>query len=183
MAAGLAGAAALSALLALGVSPSYASAPTGLREEVSLPPIPTTFPPLPDLRAPNIEQAVLPNGLRIFMMEDHEVPLVKASLVMRGGMRASPPDKVLSGPWCIYLCIVSLAGVQTVVAGLPERALRCLPAVLATASSYFHSGDTCVPLWLVQGACCSTPPFAWGSSCVAGHQRPWRGSADGRADP
>ena len=113
MAAGLAGAAALSALLALGVSPSYASASTGLREEVNLPPIPTTFPPLPDLRAPNIEQAVLPNGLRIFMMEDHEVPLVKASLVMRGGMRASPPDKVLSGPCYVCSCVVSPAGVPT----------------------------------------------------------------------
>ena len=97
-AAGLAGAAALSALLALGAPSSHASTSTGLRQEVNLPPIPTTFPPLPDLRAPNIEQAVLPNGLRIFMVEDHEVPLVKASLVMRGGMRASPPDKVLCGP-------------------------------------------------------------------------------------
>ena len=140
--AGLAGAAALSALLALGAPPSYASASPGLREEVSLPPIPTAFPPLPDLRAPNIEQAVLPNGLRIFMMEDHEVPLVKASLVMRGGMRASPPDKVLSGPWFIYLCVVLRDGMQTDVAGLPFSAVRCLHAFLALAFS--HKTQRCL---------------------------------------
>lgn len=33
-------------------------------------------------------------GLRLFLMEDHEVPIVRASLLIRGGMRASPPDKV-----------------------------------------------------------------------------------------
>lgn len=38
-------------------------------------------------------QVVLDNGLRVFLLEDHEVPLVKATLLMRGGARASPPDK------------------------------------------------------------------------------------------
>ena len=36
----------------------------------------------------------LENGLRVFLLEDHEVPLVKATLLMKGGARASPPDKV-----------------------------------------------------------------------------------------
>lgn len=155
MVAGLAGAAALSALLALGVAPNYASASTDLREEVILPPIPTTFPPLPDLRAPNVEQAVLPNGLRIFMMEDHEVPLVKASLVMRGGMRASPADKVLSGPWCVYSCVVSLAGVQTNVA-LLRVALhaRCPCPCLLKSTPGRCLISSC--LLLVKKASCST---------------------------
>ena len=38
-------------------------------------------------------QVVLENGLKVFLLEDHEVPLVKATLLMRGGARASPPDK------------------------------------------------------------------------------------------
>lgn len=40
-------------------------------------------------------QVRLDNGLRVFLLEDHEVPLVKATLLMKGGARASPPDKVL----------------------------------------------------------------------------------------
>lgn len=39
-------------------------------------------------------QVRLDNGLRVFLLEDHEVPLVKATLLMKGGARASPPDKV-----------------------------------------------------------------------------------------
>lgn len=39
-------------------------------------------------------QVRLSNGIRAFLIEDHEVPLVKASLAMKGGQRASPADKV-----------------------------------------------------------------------------------------
>ena len=47
-------------------------------------------------------QAVLSNGLRVFLVEDHDVPLVKASLLFRGGLRTSPPDKVMRLMWCIF---------------------------------------------------------------------------------
>ena len=46
-------------------------------------------------------QAVLSNGLRVFLVEDHDVPLVKASLLFRGGLRTSPPDKVIRLTWCV----------------------------------------------------------------------------------
>jgi hypothetical protein len=36
----------------------------------------------------------LENGLRVFLVEDHEVPLVKGTLAMRGGQRAVPAEKV-----------------------------------------------------------------------------------------
>lgn len=39
-------------------------------------------------------QEVLPNGLRVLIVEDHEVPLVQGVLMMRGGKYASPSDKV-----------------------------------------------------------------------------------------
>lgn len=60
----------------------------------ALPPLPTRFPPLPALELPKYEQAVLPNGLRVFLLEDHELPVVQGTLLMRGGQRASPEDKV-----------------------------------------------------------------------------------------
>lgn len=40
-------------------------------------------------------QAVLSNGLRVFLVEDHDVPLVKTTLLFRGGLRTSPPIKAL----------------------------------------------------------------------------------------
>lgn len=39
-------------------------------------------------------QFTLRNGLRVFLLVDDEVPLVRASMLMRGGQYASPPDKV-----------------------------------------------------------------------------------------
>jgi zinc protease len=59
-----------------------------------LPPLPTEFPPLPPLALPKYQQVTLKNGLRVFLLEDHELPVVRGSLLMRGGQRASPPDKV-----------------------------------------------------------------------------------------
>ena len=36
----------------------------------------------------------LDNGLRVFLAEDHELPLVRGTLLMRGGHRAAPPSRV-----------------------------------------------------------------------------------------
>ena len=41
-----------------------------------------------------MDQAHLANGLQVYMMEDHEVPTVKAALLMKGGRHASPANKV-----------------------------------------------------------------------------------------
>ncbi|KAL4448464.1 hypothetical protein ABPG75_005683 [Micractinium tetrahymenae] len=59
-----------------------------------LPPLPTEFPQLPPLALPQYKQVTLKNGLRVFLLEDHELPVVRGSLLMRGGTRASPDDKV-----------------------------------------------------------------------------------------
>ena len=47
---------------------------------------------------------VLDNGLRVFLLEDHEVPLVKGTLLMKGGARASPQNKVLAAVLLIPGC-------------------------------------------------------------------------------
>lgn len=39
-------------------------------------------------------QVTLSNGLRVFLAEDHELPLVRGTLLMRGGQRAAPPSAV-----------------------------------------------------------------------------------------
>ena len=47
----------------------------------------------PDTESGHV-QAHLANGLQVYMMEDHEVPTVKAALLMKGGRHASPAIKV-----------------------------------------------------------------------------------------
>ncbi|CAK0782146.1 hypothetical protein CVIRNUC_005584 [Coccomyxa viridis] len=78
----------------MALAPLLPSTAAAAQELSQLPPIPTEFPELEDLQLPSIEKAVLSNGLRVFLVEDHDVPLVKASLLFRGGLRTSPPDKV-----------------------------------------------------------------------------------------
>ena len=46
-------------------------------DSLALPPVPSTFPPLPPLALPAYKQITLKNGLRVFLLEDHELPLVR----------------------------------------------------------------------------------------------------------
>jgi len=56
-------------------------------------PLPKDFPPLPPLKLPKMDQITLKNGLRVILLEDREAPLVRGTLFMRGGQRASPQNK------------------------------------------------------------------------------------------
>jgi hypothetical protein len=82
----LAAAAAAAAATAADDLLSNSSGPGGLPAVYSqLPPLPTSFPELPKLQQPKIYQEVLPNGLRVSLLEDREVPLIRGSLLMPGG--------------------------------------------------------------------------------------------------
>jgi zinc protease len=60
-----------------------------------IPPLPTHFPPLPELNMANFNKHTLPsNKMRLVMLEDHEAPIVRGILLLKGGQRASPPSKV-----------------------------------------------------------------------------------------
>jgi len=51
------------------------------------------FPPLPEQRIPVPERVVLDNGLVVLLLEDHELPLIEASAVVRTGSRLEPAAK------------------------------------------------------------------------------------------
>lgn len=53
-----------------------------------------TFPQLPELRLPDYQRFSLDNGLVVYLMEDHELPLVSGSLRIRTGSRFEPADQV-----------------------------------------------------------------------------------------
>ncbi|MBG1268675.1 insulinase family protein [Nostoc sp. WHI] len=50
--------------------------------------------PLPEIKLPKYERFVLQNGLVIYLMEDHELPLVKGTALVRTGSRLEPQQKV-----------------------------------------------------------------------------------------
>lgn len=52
------------------------------------------FAPLPEIKLPKYERYVLRNGLVVYLMEDHELPLVSGTALIRTGSRWEPGDKV-----------------------------------------------------------------------------------------
>ena len=52
------------------------------------------FSTLPDIELPAYERYELPNGLVVYLLEDHELPLVSGTATFRTGSRFEPADKV-----------------------------------------------------------------------------------------
>ena len=51
------------------------------------------IPPLPAFHPQEPKRFVLPNGMVIFLQEDHELPLIDGVARIRGGSRSEPADK------------------------------------------------------------------------------------------
>lgn len=52
------------------------------------------FPPLPELQLPNYTRYELKNGIKVYLMEDRELPLVGGTALFRTGDRWEPGDRV-----------------------------------------------------------------------------------------
>jgi zinc protease len=52
------------------------------------------FPPLKPIPIPKVETVTLPNGMRLYLLEDHDLPLVGGSARVRTGNLFDPPDKI-----------------------------------------------------------------------------------------
>ncbi len=52
------------------------------------------FAPLPEIKLPKYERFVLQNGLVVYLMEDHDLPLVNGTALIRTGSRLEPLAKV-----------------------------------------------------------------------------------------
>lgn len=53
-----------------------------------------TFPPLPEIKLPDYNRYQLDNGMIVYLMEDHELPLVGGSAFIKTGSRFEPPNQV-----------------------------------------------------------------------------------------
>ncbi len=51
------------------------------------------YPPMPQVRIPEPATFTLSNGMRVFLLEDHELPLVRGLALVRTGNLFDPPDK------------------------------------------------------------------------------------------
>ncbi len=52
------------------------------------------YPTLGDIRIPKIERVTLANGMQLFLLEDHELPLINVSACIRAGSVYEPADKI-----------------------------------------------------------------------------------------
>lgn len=78
--------------------PAAAPAPSPGRGTSVRPPLPSVkdlkFPPLGTITTPTVEAVNLPNGMKLFLLEDHELPVVTGVARIRAGNLFDPPDKV-----------------------------------------------------------------------------------------
>ncbi len=78
---------------ALARGPAAAPAPAVARERVpeykKL-----KYPKLRDIQIPKVERVTLPNGMQLFLLEDHELPLIHVSALIRTGSVYEPADKI-----------------------------------------------------------------------------------------
>ena len=51
------------------------------------------FPELRPIASPDVQEFTLPNGLRLLLLEDHELPLIGGTVLVRTGSAFDPPEK------------------------------------------------------------------------------------------
>ena len=79
----------LTATLFLSAAAAFAQGPAQLPSVSDL-----KFPPLRQVTIPDITTFTLPNGMRVYMLENHALPVINGSALIRTGNLFDPPDKV-----------------------------------------------------------------------------------------
>ncbi|HYO78115.1 MAG TPA: pitrilysin family protein, partial [Thermoanaerobaculia bacterium] len=113
-------------------------------------------PPLRSFSMPQPKRIALPNGMVIFIQEDHELPLIKGSATIRGGSRNVPAAK--AGLTTIYGQAWRTGGTATRSGDELDEMLEARAARLETGSGSDSSSvsmdvlkgdlDTVFPLWV-----------------------------------
>lgn len=101
------------------------------------------FPPLPEIQVPNYERYELSNGLVVYLMEDHELPLVSGTATFRSGERFEPGSQV--GLASVMSDVMRLGGTTSVSAEQLNAQLEQKAASVETdidASAASASFDT-----------------------------------------
>jgi zinc protease len=77
-------------------APAASAARTGGSRPIPAVPAVTDlkFPPLKPIQIPHVDTFILPNGMRLYLLEDHELPVVDGTALIRTGNLFDPADKV-----------------------------------------------------------------------------------------
>lgn len=89
------------------------------------------YPPLPSLQLPAYERYQLPNGLVVYLMEDHRLPLVRGNAIFRAGSRWEPAEKV---------GLASLTGITMRTGGTSTLTPRQLNQALEERAASIETG-------------------------------------------
>ncbi len=101
------------------------------------------FPPL-EFSFPKVDVSRLSNGMRLYLKEDHELPLVEMTLMVEGGSIYDPADK--TGLSELFAATLETGGAGDLSAAALEDELESMAAVLAvSSSSYDYSIDLSLP--------------------------------------
>src|SRR5262249_48996881 len=52
------------------------------------------FPPLRKIEIPEVERVTLPNGMKLYLLEDRELPVISGLALVRTGNLFDPKDKI-----------------------------------------------------------------------------------------
>ncbi len=91
------------------------------------------YPPLNPIVMPRVEQAELPNGLKLFLVEDHEFPTINLWILVRTGSVFDPPSKV--GLAAITGSVLRTGGTKNRTGDEIDRQLDTLAASISTGIS------------------------------------------------
>jgi zinc protease len=76
-------------LLISSLNPAFADATNTPKHYTEL-----KLPPLPEVKLPKYERLTLKNGMVVYLMEEHELPLITGTAIVRTGDRLEPQTKV-----------------------------------------------------------------------------------------
>jgi len=95
-------------------------------------------PPMNPIKAPAVEKAVLSNGIRLYFIEDHQLPLVKVRAMVRGGETCE--DKV--GQAELFGEVLRTGGTRTMSGDKVDEFLETMGAEIESSS-----GDAYTAMW------------------------------------
>lgn len=85
----------LSVLMILGISLAIAPRVRAADDDAAMwDPKSLKYPPLKEVKLPRVQRTVLPNGMIVYLLEDHEFPTVEGRILMRVGSILDPDGKV-----------------------------------------------------------------------------------------
>jgi predicted Zn-dependent peptidase len=99
------------------------------------------YPRLRDIVVPEVERVTLPNGMQLFLLEDHELPLISVSARIRVGSMYEPADKI--GLASITGIVMRTGGTTTRTGDEIDEALERIAASVETGIG-LNSGSASV---------------------------------------